>query len=503
MRPQLPDPILRHNGEKYGQPHQVALKRIASVMDSSDIRRGDTAAFEKLTLQVQLLLGVLKTLGPDGDSELRCGFHVARLLSKLPPEMRSDFCRCMFHQPGAVYTLQDFSEWLQYESWCQDFDGQTSGKVQKEKHQQRFAGRYGKRTASVHHGAKESPERNAASASEKRGGKAKQYCPYCENAEHYLSQCSAIQKLTKEQGKHLQVLHEVNARTIKEAHKEESCLVSTATEVLYLDRPTNCSRVLLKVVRVFLHHGNRTLDTYAILDDRSERTMLLPAATLKLGLQGTPEGQSSRTSRPFMVHQCHSASRPRQLKRSFHIEGAFTATQLGIANNSYPVASLQRRYKHLVSLPYSSLTAPSLSSPRLIAPIKPVRLGPPGGPAAIRTRLGWTVQGPARFTEQHFQPQQCLLAFIAPANWELFRNVETLWQFQGLNLNESLLPGPTLGASLLGVLLRFRAVDLNPVTPNLLLMGRPDGSLPQVVYPETELLSQRRWKHSQILTHHF
>ena len=30
------------------------------------------------------------------------------------------------------------------------------------------------------------------------------------------------------------------------------------------------------------------------------------------------------------------------------------------------------------------------------------------------------------------------------------------YQFQGQNLNKSLLPGPTLGASLLGVLLRFR-----------------------------------------------
>ena len=29
----------------------------------------------------------------------------------------------------------------------------------------------------------------------------------------------------------------------------------------------------------------------------------------------------------------------------------------------------------------------------------------------------------------------------------------------------------------------------DPVTPNDLLMGRPDASLPQVVYPESELLS--------------
>ncbi|KAK7880770.1 hypothetical protein WMY93_032583 [Mugilogobius chulae] len=45
--------------------------------------------------------------------------------------------------------------------------------------------------------------------------------------------------------------------------------------------------------------------------------------------------------------------------------------------------------------------------------------------------------------------------------------------------------------------------DPDPVTPNCLLMGRPDSSLPQVVYPESELLSRKRWRHSQILADHF
>ncbi len=42
--------------------------------------------------------------------------------------------------------------------------------------------------------------------------------------------------------------------------------------------------------------------------------------------------------------------------------------------------------------------------------------------------------------------------------------------------------------------------DMNPVTPNHLLMGRLDGSLPQVVYPQSEMISRKRWRHSQILT---
>lgn len=43
----------------------------------------------------------------------------------------------------------------------------------------------------------------------------------------------------------------------------------------------------------------------------------------------------------------------------------------------------------------------------------------------------------------------------------------------------------------------------DPVTPNMLHMGRPDASLPQVIYPESELLSKRRWRHSRLLADHF
>ncbi|KAJ7997942.1 hypothetical protein DPEC_G00217400 [Dallia pectoralis] len=34
-------------------------------------------------------------------------------------------------------------------------------------------------------------------------------------------------------------------------------------------------------------------------------------------------------------------------------------------------------------------------------------------------------------------------------------------------------------------------------------MGRLDGSLPQVVYPESEILCKRQWRHSQVLSDHF
>jgi hypothetical protein len=45
--------------------------------------------------------------------------------------------------------------------------------------------------------------------------------------------------------------------------------------------------------------------------------------------------------------------------------------------------------------------------------------------------------------------------------------------------------------------------DCDPVTPNTLLIGRPDPSLPQVVYPANELLGRRRWRHSQVIADQF
>lgn len=44
--------------------------------------------------------------------------------------------------------------------------------------------------------------------------------------------------------------------------------------------------------------------------------------------------------------------------------------------------------------------------------------------------------------------------------------------------------------------------DIDPVTPNMLLMGRRDASLPQVIYTP-EPLSKRRWRHSQTIVDHF
>lgn len=93
---------------QYGQPHQLALKRIAELMDGANIRDGDSGSFHRFALKVRAPVGMLDQLGENGKIELHCGSHVTRLTSKLPHALRTDFCRYALSQHIRVPTLYDF-----------------------------------------------------------------------------------------------------------------------------------------------------------------------------------------------------------------------------------------------------------------------------------------------------------------------------------------------------------------------------------------------------------
>lgn len=90
---------------------------------------------------------------------------------------------------------------------------------------------------------------------------------------------------------HWDVLHDVNQRT-----KER--IADTESKIMYVDpAKSGSSEVMLKIVRVYLHYRGRMLDTYAVLDDGSEKTLLLHSAALQLGVQGPREVLTIRTIR--------------------------------------------------------------------------------------------------------------------------------------------------------------------------------------------------------------
>lgn len=89
------------------------------------------------------------------------------------------------------------------------------------------------------------------------------------------------------------------------------------------------------------------------------RTMLLPEAVDILDLQKKPEELTLRTIRQEVQTLRGSTvsftiSPLAYPKRTFRIREAFTSQHLGLADHSYPMVSLKRKFKHLADLPLES-----------------------------------------------------------------------------------------------------------------------------------------------------
>lgn len=135
---------------------------------------------------------------------------------------------------------------------------------------------------------------------------------------------------------HLTILHDVNS------NKSATVMfTSSPLELLYMDKLNRSHKVILKVVSVNLHHGERTLKTYAILDDGADRSNPLHQAVQCLGLTTQPEIISLRTVRQDVI-QLNGASVSfefspiNQTAERYVINGAFTAHNLGLSQHTHP-----------------------------------------------------------------------------------------------------------------------------------------------------------------------
>ncbi|XP_057704715.1 uncharacterized protein LOC130923208 [Corythoichthys intestinalis] len=464
--------------DKYGQPRQLVQSELGAILNSPAIKFGDAEAFDSFALSIQSLVGMLGTLeGPNG-FELRCGSHVDRLLSKMPPSFRDSFIEYCLNRgvlrtgSDLTYTLPDLATWLQMKSQAKRLSSRAAALYQHETHKpvkKDRAPQYKEKTTTIFLNAREPPNRSPPAHS-KAKFKSNPYCPYCDNKDHFLNNCENFKKLSTAEvakwirdGKrcfkcgrnhaaencnlkrpcklckelHLTVLHEPSQQIQTSVN-----MVTTPTVRVYLDRPNRSQHVMLKVVKVILRNGDRALETHAVLDDGSERSIILPQAVQQLNLQGQPETLYLQTIQQH-VEQLQGSTvsfdisplcRPSQ---KFRIHHAFTAKGLNLAEHSYPVAALQQRYEHLrgLSLPPIDQVHPMLligsDMPHLLVPTKPVRAGPPGGPVGVCTQLGWSLQGPTTLV-QPTSTVQCLHISAASPATELFKHVELLWQVDTL-----------------------------------------------------------------------
>lgn len=147
------------------------------------------------------------------------------------------------------------------------------------------------------------------------------FCPYCNHKDHFLGTCPKVKEFSPSQVRtwiekndrcyrcaryhkpekctlrkpcnlckemHLTILHNIaHQLSTGPQSSEKSAAGDTlnllirapcTANTLYVDQPNRSPSVMLKVIPVFLINGQQRLRTYAILDDGSERTIILTSA---------------------------------------------------------------------------------------------------------------------------------------------------------------------------------------------------------------------------------
>ncbi|KAI2656460.1 3-oxoacyl-[acyl-carrier-protein] reductase [Labeo rohita] len=305
-------------------------------------------------------------------------FKLFALRSKLPHELRTSFKRYIHPLRVTIPTLLDFSNWLEYKLQVQDDGSRMTGlppEPSSRRRQDRRDTRALKKPTSILLGTEkpitgceiQAPAPEVTTKSARFKGRLRAYYPYCDNSNHFLNGCANFKELTKEQKecwirknnqcwccgrshhaskcnleslckmyhrKHLLILHDVNERTVADETetdtRENSCLVNTTKDILYVDRPVY------------------------------SRNAGSPKAAQQLNLKGQPEDLILRTVRQDqqVLHGAavsFTVSPVTNRHKKFPIQGAFTAERPGLAEQTHPVASLQKMYKHLAGLPLQQI----------------------------------------------------------------------------------------------------------------------------------------------------
>lgn len=473
--------------QRYGQPRQLVQSELSTILNCLPIRTGDSQAIEDLSLSVSSLVGLLSTMDEVAASELHCGSHVDRLLTKLPLNYRDSFIEYCITRgiirtgSSRTYNMYDFSEWLERKSQVLQLSRHASqmppDRPRPEKNLLKASAglKPHNKSASIYYGPnpaqaklKQEGESTAPdpTVQPKKRQKFKPYCPYCEGTEHYLNGCDGFKRLdlkamatwitekakcwrcgrkhSPEQctlkkpcstcgDQHLSVLHD-----LVEAKKRDPNILTVSTSMVYLDYSSHSGRVMLKVVPIQLHHGGKSLDTFAVLDDGSEKTVVLPAAVKSLGLEQEEATLSLRTIRRdviqmeggFVSFQVSPRAKP---KVRYKVTHAFTADQLSLATQSCPADQLKKKYLHLQKAQIEGfnqvqpLVLIGSDNAHLITPVRPVLRGSSKGPVAVCTKLGWAIQGPASSMPTSEGDLQCLNMCLSPAE-ALHQDVKRLWQ---------------------------------------------------------------------------
>ncbi|XP_053691758.1 uncharacterized protein LOC128740249 [Sabethes cyaneus] len=248
-------------------------------------------------------------------------------------------------------------------------------------------------------------------------------CPMCDRTDHRIRNCADFRKLNPID--RLAVVNEWElCQVCLNDHGDAECKLNivckaagcgqhhntllhqshAVTTECNIHSQTRDERVMFRIAAVTLYNGNRSINTLAFLDEGSSYTLVESSLADQLKVEGFNQplrvswtAGMSRLERDSQ--QLHLTISAHGSKNRFKIQNVHTVKELKLPEQNLCYTDVAMQYKHLQNLPVLdyAMEPPKiligLKHLHLFAPLES-RVGKPGEPIAVRTKLGWTIYGP-------------------------------------------------------------------------------------------------------------
>ncbi|XP_065076052.1 uncharacterized protein LOC135699688 [Ochlerotatus camptorhynchus] len=398
----------------YGRPEQLLSTLLVKVRKADPPKADRLGTFISFGMVVQQLCDHLEAT--QLNDHLVNPLLIQELVDKLPPGTKMDWVRFKRqHERVTLRTLADFLSELV--STASEVTGIVEAPLNPT----------GNRSAKAKGGRSKEYESHVNSHSEESPRKpeySRTPCPTCGRTDHRLRNCDEFRKMGVQQ--RLEVVDRFDlCRSCLNAHGKSWCKANIRCKVercqgqhntMLHQQPaemrSDCNAhsanqqlpIIFRMIPVTLTFGGKSINTMAFLDEGSSFSLVESSITNQLKATGKPQplrvtwtaGMTRLERESMVLNLTISAVGSKEL---FSMEKVHTVEELKLPVQSLNYQELVERYSHLQNLPLAEYTNDSpkiligLKHLHLFAPIES-RIGQPGEPIAIKSRLGWTVYGP-------------------------------------------------------------------------------------------------------------
>lgn len=323
------------------------------------------------------------------------------LLEKLPAQLRIDWA--LNHPDLSTANLATFSDWLARISRAANMVSHGAGKPSTSSRQNAKANASLFTHQSETDSSLNAKEEEMQSLSiEERWQKVRRekLCRRCFHRTPHASKCSRSTSCGKNgcSYRHHPLLHDDAKESKKTNDSNEQAETSCNTH-----RPVRRGSVYFRIVPVTLYGKQKSLQTYAFLDEGSSLTMIEQSAAAELGLDGTPERLCLKWTADVFREEEESRRvslkiSSREKDHAYPLLDVRTVKNLNLPVQTISKAELTLKHPHLRDVPFLDFEN---AVPRILIGIdhwklsipSEVREGTWDEPAATKTRLGWIVHG--------------------------------------------------------------------------------------------------------------